>query len=333
MPGSDRPIIVGGCPRSGTTLMQLILHSHPRIAIPPETRFVQPVFRRRERFGDLTKPKNHRRLARAIAHHKGAKLNDLHLDRDELFQRILAAPPTVGSAIGTVFQMYAERYDKPRWGDKRPGYITNIEMMLRLFPDAQIVHVVRDGRDCVSSLKTMPWWKQSSVAAMAMWANTIDAGRAAARKYGPDTYYPVCYERLVSDPEPELRALCEFLGEDFDDAMLRPNQLAGEAVPERKTWHVNTAKEINTARVGRWTELEPWEVGLAERMLGGRLKARGYELSGEGSRPPMGKRVDYYRELLARKRAMRRRDAQAQAGTVDVAARLTSRQRSAAPAG
>src|SRR5436190_19048871 len=96
---SDRPIFVGGCPRSGTTLMQLMLHAHPRIAIPPETRFVKWVLRRQHRFGDLGVPANRRRLARAIANHKGTKLPDLRLDRKELVRRIMAAPPTVGSAI------------------------------------------------------------------------------------------------------------------------------------------------------------------------------------------------------------------------------------------
>ncbi|HUR06227.1 MAG TPA: sulfotransferase, partial [Nonomuraea sp.] len=39
---SDRPIFVVGCPRSGTTMLQLMLHSHPRIAVAPETRFLVP---------------------------------------------------------------------------------------------------------------------------------------------------------------------------------------------------------------------------------------------------------------------------------------------------
>jgi hypothetical protein len=36
---ANKPIFVVGCPRSGTTLLTLMLHSHSRIAMPPETRF------------------------------------------------------------------------------------------------------------------------------------------------------------------------------------------------------------------------------------------------------------------------------------------------------
>jgi hypothetical protein len=50
---AERPIFVVGCPRSGTTLLQLMLHSHPRIAIPPETRFMLDIYERRLEFGDL----------------------------------------------------------------------------------------------------------------------------------------------------------------------------------------------------------------------------------------------------------------------------------------
>lgn len=321
---SDRPIIVCGCPRSGTTLMQLILHSHPRIAIPPENRFVLPIYRRRRRFGDLGKRANRVRLAHAIVRQKGGKFKDFGLDADAVQDAIVAAPPTFGSALGTVFQCYAAKYGKPRWGDKRPGYISNLDAVMAMFPDAQIVHMTRDGRDVVSSLKTMPWWEHGTVAAMAIWAQSIDNGRRAAAKYGAATYHEVRYESLVADPEPELRRLCAFLGEDFDPAMLQPQNMAATAVPERKTWHVNTAHEISTASVGRWKELDPDELGLAERVLGRRLTRLGYELSGQGRRPTVLARAEFWRELIRRRSLGRRRAHAARRNRADVASRLST---------
>ena len=61
---SDRPVFVIGCPRSGTTMLQLMLHSHPRIAVPPETRFLVPAYYRRRTFGDLRDGARRRALAR-----------------------------------------------------------------------------------------------------------------------------------------------------------------------------------------------------------------------------------------------------------------------------
>jgi hypothetical protein len=84
-----------------------------------------------------------------------------------------------------VFQRYAARFDKPRWGDKRPAYIQNLDVILRLFPDAQIVNIVRDGRDCVASLKEMSWHRQDLYATIAAWARAVDEARRAARRLTP----------------------------------------------------------------------------------------------------------------------------------------------------
>ena len=144
---ADRPIIVVGCPRSGTTMLQLMLHAHPRIAIPPETRFTLAVYGERRDFGDLEVEANRRALARRIVDRRDTRFCDLGLDAEDIVERIAAGPGTLGSALGTVFQRYAARFGKPRWGDKRPAYLHNVDILLRLFPDAQFINIVRDGRD------------------------------------------------------------------------------------------------------------------------------------------------------------------------------------------
>lgn len=287
----DRPIIVGGFPRSGTTMLQLMLHAHPRIAIPPETRFVIDGYHRRAEFGDLRDPAKRRELARWIVGKKTFK--DLGLDRDEIVEEITAGPPTLGSAYGIVFRGYARRFDKPRWGDKRPAYLHNLHIMTALFPNAQVINIVRDGRDAVSSLMEMPWNKYDIYQAIGAWNAGVDHARRAARSLGPDSFYELKYERLVEDPVTELKGLCDFLGEEFDPAMAEPASVANVAVPKRKSWHERTHGAVTKARVGRWQErLEPWQAQLCETAMAGRLKTLGYELSGM-SRPALSHRVRY----------------------------------------
>jgi hypothetical protein len=274
-----------------------MLHSHPRIAIPPETRFLLHAYRQRLRFGDLVDPANRVALAEFIT--KGHRFRDLGLDRDATVARIAAGPATLGSAIGIVLREYASRFDRHRWGDKRPAYYNHIDVILRLFPDAKIVHVVRDPRDCVASLKQMPWWKSDSHHSVAAWAQSIDNTDRALRKR-PDCLTRVQYERLVADPESELKALCAALEEDYDPAMAEPERLAELAVPERKHWHGNTRVRPTTKRVGRWKDdLEPWEVALCEAVLGGRMARFGYELAGP-SRLSAAGRLRYLRAYAAR---------------------------------
>ncbi|RNL87488.1 sulfotransferase family protein [Halostreptopolyspora alba] len=303
----ERPIIVLGCPRSGTTLLQLMLHAHPRIAVPPETRFVTSVYWHRKRYGDLREPDNLRGLAEWIVRTKKTRFADLGLDAEETIDEIVNGPPTLGSALGTVFRRYARKFDKPRWGDKRPAYHHSIPQLARMFPDAQFVHLIRDGRDCVGSLKNMSWYRGDSYAAIATWAEAIDNGRAAARELGSGRFYELQYEQLIGDPEGELSALCGFLGEEFHPAMCEPHQVAGIAVPKRKKHHANTHREITKANSGAWRErLEPWEISLCETVLGRRLKRNGYELSG-APRPSAAHLTHYVRVSTRRSLSWRRR--------------------------
>lgn len=275
---SDRPIFVVGCPRSGTTMVQLMLHAHPRIAIPPETRFLLTAYRQRGAFGDLRMAENREKLARFITG-KGMSFGDLGLDRAETVAEIVAGPPTLGSAMGIVFRAYARRFDRPRWGDKRPAYLLNLDPLLRMFPDAQIVHIIRDGRDCVASMKEAPWHRGGVRKAVSLWCQGMDAGWRAARTLPQDTYHELYYERLVADPVTEMRMLCQFLGEEFVDEMAAPNTMSSVAVPERKVWHALTHGEVTDERVGSWQRrLSPEETALCQRIMGDRLVAHGYGL-------------------------------------------------------
>ncbi len=329
---SDRPIFVVGCPRSGTTMLQLMLHAHPRIALPPETRFLLAGYSRRAEFGDLTDPAARRALGEWIT--GTHQFGDLGLDPGAVVEAIVAGPPTLGSAFGTVFKMYADRFGKPRWGDKRPLYLRHLPTILRLFPDAQIINIMRDGRDCVSSLKETPWKPAEFDTLVDYWTYSADASLLAARRYPADVYHMVRYEDLVADPEPHLRAICAFLDEDFDPAMTRPHRIASVAVPEYKTWHTMTHQEPTTERVARWrSRLTEEEVRRCETAFGDRLAKFGYRPS---LPVPRSARMRADAKLIARHRLGPARSAArelwtqvrtGQGAEPPVAARLTTRQR------
>ncbi|WP_232383931.1 sulfotransferase family protein [Actinomadura violacea] len=284
---SERPIFVFGCPRSGTTLLRLMLHAHPRIALPTETRFVLPAYAARAQFGDLEDSRNRRALADWLTTRPATRFRDLGLDAREVADEIVAGPPTLGSAIAAVFRAYARQHGKARWGDKRPSYIRHAGALLRMFPDAQFVHLVRDGRDCVASLKEVPWYGQDLNHAVSLWREAIDTGRRLAARLGPDAFYELQYERLVADPADELPRLCEFLGEDFHPAMTAPQSLAQRIVPPQKKWHGPIRGAVTSDLVGSWAQrLDAWEISLAEAAFGDRLAEYGYEPSGLPKPPP-----------------------------------------------
>ena len=334
--GPDRPIFIVGCARSGTTLLQLMLHAHPRIAIPPETRFLTEAYERREQFGDLREKANVDALVDWImVDPKQRLVRDLELDTDEVRRRAHEVPPTIGSVLGLVLQMYAERWDKPRWGDKRPSYFKRMDEILAMFPDAQFIHLIRDGRDCVASLQHMSWWGSGSVGAMQNWVAAMQVGARSRKRLRADQFHELRYEDLVNHSRRELERLCVFLGEDFDEAMLEPNEIAEEAVPERKRrrHHSRTTDEVSDAAVGRWAgDLEPWEITLMEAVAGRYLRRHGYELVHERRPVPPPRGMARYARQAARSRWRRIADRARERRTAraydrPVAARLTSAQR------
>jgi hypothetical protein len=290
---THRPIFILGCPRSGGTLLRLMLRAHPRIAIPPETRLLLDAYEHRGAYGDLRRLANRQALAEWIVAGAGTRFGGLGLDPRTVADEIIAGPPTLGSALEIALRAYARRLGKPRWGDKRPGYVQHIDALLRMFPDAQIIHLVRDGRDCVAELQRTPWWRMGVYHAIATWTQAIDAGQAAASRLPSSTYIEVQYERLLADPDGELRRLCAFLGEEYLPAMT-----ATRSSPSWRRWH-------EAAEAGR---LERWEVELCETVMTDRLLAYGYEPV-PTARPAARHLARYatvtaHRRLAARKRAM-----------------------------
>ncbi|MBB6399982.1 LPS sulfotransferase NodH [Actinomadura coerulea] len=300
---SCRPIFVLGCPRSGTTLLQQMLHSHRHIAFPSETRFVHVSYDIRHRFGDLERPENRRALAEWITGGEGTKFGALRLDAAAVAEEIVQGPPTLGSALAAVFRAYARRHGKRRWGDKRPSYFRRVPMLRRMFPDAQFVHLVRDGRDAVSSLTRMPWFDGDIHAAALTWREAVDTGARLRARLGPDTFYEFRYEDLVADPEDALTRLCAFLGEEYDPAMTTAYRHARRTVPSARKWHLGTHEAVNARSVGAWRDrLEAGEADLVQYVLASRLRRHGYAIT-EGARPAAAPLVRFHRLAAHRWRA------------------------------
>ena len=271
-----RPLFIGACPRSGTTLLRVLLDHHPDLAIPQETNFVRPLWWQRVRFGDLRDPANRRRVAEWIFTTRGVRggrLRDGQISRRDAIRRVADAPPTAGSMVQACLQLYAEVHGKPRWGDKRPAYSGFIGMLFEMFPDAQYINVVRDPRGAVASQIPMGWDapEVAMPAATARWEAAVRRTDHFAGRLRPDQFLDLRYEDMVSDPHAVLERVCAFAGLRADDAVetmiRRRRSSAGKRV----------AEPITTASVERWRErLHPDQVALVEREMAPLLNRFGY---------------------------------------------------------
>jgi hypothetical protein len=287
-PQAARPVIIGGCPRSGTTLLRTMLHCHPEIAIPRETRFVLESWLQRTKFGDLEDVTNRHRLASWIFKRKESQANRLGLEEKEAIERLVAAPPTLGSLLATCFVMYAERNGKPRWGDKRPMYAARMSAIWDLFPDAQFIHVVRDPRACVASVRKLGWYNGKIAPALELWERSIHTVNAWRPKLAADQLLEVKYEDLVTAPEATLARVAAFAGLAADDDALK-RMLSYHAFEETRSerYHANLSRPLDPTRLSGWTEaLTQAEIAFAEEAAGPLMRQWAYEPIANGVAAP-----------------------------------------------
>lgn len=304
------PFIVG-VNRSGTTLLRLMLDSHPELTIPPETHFVPEMIRLARRENTTRK-----RLVRAATDHP--RWGDFGLDEAVLLERLQEVKPlTPAESIRVFYDLYAEKEGKPRWGDKTPRYMRAMPRIERALPEARFIHLIRDGRDVALSQaeRALDGEAPAITEVAERWRRRIETARQHAADLG-DYYLEVRYEDLVGDPEAALRRICEFIELPYHAAMLDYHERAatrltemdrdlgtGENGPvrtgnERLAGHAMTTEPPSTDRCGRWRdEMSEIDEAEFERVAGRLLADLGYETrtaaGGGGADPAPGREGGY----------------------------------------
>ena len=285
------PFVVGA-PRSGTTMLRLMLDAHPELAIPPETYFIPHSHKvwqaaRRRPGRDQVEA-----FIESVIDHK--RWPDFHLESDEFAGRVRERNPSrLGDGIRCFYEMYAEKIGKPRWGDKTPFYVIRMNLIQGHLPEARFIHLIRDGRAVALSIKNL-WFGPDTIEGCAeFWVKRIDQARRKAETL--PHYIEVIYEDLVRDPEPNLRRIAEFIEVPFDERMVRfyenvDERIALEEPPEevsrdgrvvsteeRMTIMENLRRPPDPTRIDRWREQMPAEeIAKFEAIAGERLRELGY---------------------------------------------------------
>ena len=278
------PFIVG-TGRSGTTLLRMMLDSHPDVAVPPETHWLLPAARvaRTEGWTDETL-----RAALQASHN----WQDMGIDDDAL-GGVLAdlAERTPAALLRAIYAAYARRHGKDRYGDKTPNHGLTMEEVQRALPEAAFVHVIRDGRDVAASFRSL-WFGPGDDPSEAarFWAWRV--GRLRQGGALVPRYLEVRYEALVTDTEATLRAVCDFCALPFHEAMLRSHERATDRLAElgdldtaqgtrpqddRRAIHTLTSAPPDRSRIGRFRQtMSEEDVTRFERVAGPLLGALGY---------------------------------------------------------
>ena len=203
----DRPIFVGGMFRSGTSLLRAMIGQHPNIASGLETYWFAIDWDRR---GDEDVQEKLRRLA-----------NFYEFDTKDILS-MANDSATVHVFLSKLMSAYTLRLGKKRWAEKTPGNIQHMDRIISGWPDAKIVHIIRDPKDIYASLREEKKW-DSVDEFTERWCSIVGAVEGFRDKLdmGPDRYFEVRYEALIADPLATTQKLFEFLDEPWSGDVAR----------------------------------------------------------------------------------------------------------------
>lgn len=202
-------VFLVGCPRSGTTWLQKLLASHPKMRSGAESHF--------------------------FSLYVGPQMQAWKMQRDEAFRENghAAGPPAYFSEeeFLTVLKNYLSSLLHPMLArlesdeiflEKTPSHALFISEIKELLPNSRFIHLLRDPRDVVVSLMAASeawgrrWAPKNAEIAIAMWMQHVQAARAAARNLSGKEFYEVTYEHLWQAPLEVLTDLARFLGLSWD---------------------------------------------------------------------------------------------------------------------
>jgi tetratricopeptide (TPR) repeat protein len=236
-----RPVFVVGMPRSGTTLVEQVLASHPQVYGANELPFMADVVRK------------------------------LGAGRDQNFAwaEMISAQHAKAVASEYLELLKALSAGARRVTDKLPLNFEHLWLIALTFPNAAIVHCERDAMDTCWSCFTNPLGLLhlgTDLPALAQSYQLYQEMMAHWRAVLPLNILDLRYEAFVSDPEPQIRKLLAFVGLEWHPACLHPERTE-RSVRTPSRWQVR--RQINTGAIGSWRRYEkhlgPLQAALASK--------------------------------------------------------------------
>lgn len=282
MPDSfSNPFFIIGNPRSGTSLLRLMLNAHPRITVPPECGFALWFAEKYTHclpFSSVT----YSLYVKDVI--KSKKFETWGISEEELLEYINERnPQNYVEMVDSVYRTYARKMGKTTLltGDKNNYYIKHLSEIHKYFQDSKIIVIVRDGRDVASSYKKLNDSKIESIYSPKL-SSDIKNIALEWRKNVQEIFslrlphILVRYEDIIKDTQFELQKICSFLGTDFHEEMLS-YYLQNDEPIEFLQWKRKTMESPDIRNIGKYKkELTPQEVKIFEEYAGDMLKKLEY---------------------------------------------------------
>jgi Flp pilus assembly protein TadD len=231
-PAAQSPIFIVGFPRSGTTLLELVMDAHPQLQSIDEQPFLQNAL------DDM--------LAEKVRYPgELATLTQVQLER-------------IRGAYWAKTARRVERTPGQRLIDKNPLNVFRLPVIKRLFPNAKVIFIIRHPCDVILSC-FMQHFRAPDFALLcqdiptlaAAYRRTLDFWHSQQALLQADVL-ELRYERFVDDFEPNARRVFDFLELPWDPAVLAPAKRAHEKRFISTPSYSQVVQPINARAVGRW---------------------------------------------------------------------------------
>jgi hypothetical protein len=274
------PIFIGGCGRSGTTLLGAILGAHSLCVCTPESPFKFHLARGIE----TENLKNGIPLADAkhiLRRNYDFAFWGVDLEKIKFSVHNAAAHIDFSEFLTEVVREYARVVGKSNaniWVDHTPRNVSKRSALLATwFPKAKFIHMVRDGRGVAASVMRLDWGPNTIVEAARYWLNLTSSGLNLEQALGSERVLRVKYEDLMQDPARTVRHICGWLGIDYEPGLEQRRGLVVPVMPHAEAQHVLVEKDIDPTRMSAWsTRLSTRQVEIFETLAGERLEHFGY---------------------------------------------------------
>jgi hypothetical protein len=263
-----------GCGRSGTTLLQSLMNSHPNIIATPECAFILMFH---AHFGKIKNWTQEDILQFVDKLYSWQNFALWLLDRKELTENLLAILDVADYALVCKMVYYQMRKDKENvlvMVDKNPVYSIFADKMLEIFPSATFIHIVREPKDTIYA-HISRFHKKNTFFLAWYWK---DFNRSIEQVKGklPDRFFTILYEEFVKNAELTLKDLCRFLEVPFDARIMQsrfPDMLPlykkNKTFERIKIVHEGLLSPINDSNIGKWRkDMKERDLAITEIISG-----------------------------------------------------------------
>ena len=264
------PLFLAGVDRTGIGFLGELLEAHPHIAITRRTNFWSYYY---NRFGDLSRPENFESCL--VEMMRNTRMQRLQPQPEHLRRDFPQGEPTYARLFALMQEHNRQRLGKSRWGDKSLGSERYADIILTAYPEAKMIHIIRDPRDrYASQFNHRGVGKGELGSGVALWLWSVRLAERNKRRYR-GRYKIIQYETLVREPESLLHELCDFIGEAYSPNMLMINNNIGMSEPDLTT--VGSSRPIWTTSIGRFqTDLSKEEIAFIQMCTHRKMLRYGY---------------------------------------------------------